>query len=74
MQIIRTKAIAKLKVTEAEVVALEAEIALNPTAGDVCIWLWLLRTRFIFCWLTASRSRPTCHPGNAKTCWLSLRT
>jgi hypothetical protein len=39
MQVIRTtaftKAIAKLKVAEADVAALEAEIALNPLTGDV---------------------------------------
>ncbi len=39
MELIRTasftKAIAKLKVTEAEIVALETEIATNPQAGDV---------------------------------------
>ena len=39
MELIRTtsftKAIAKLKVTDAELDALEAEIATNPAAGDV---------------------------------------
>jgi len=39
MQLIRTtsyiKAITKLRLTEAEVEALETEIALNPKAGDV---------------------------------------
>ena len=39
MELIRTtsftKAIAKLKVTEAEIDALETEIATNPQAGDV---------------------------------------
>lgn len=39
MELIRTtsftKAIAKLKVTEAEIDALETEIATNPKAGDV---------------------------------------